>query len=238
LEQTAKCKFEDDLTSLKAFISFLKTNKVFKGDVSTEDERGYTNRMIMQKLVFIAKEFGLDLGYNFEHYTQGPYSFKLSQDCRKVNKISNSCNLPSSFKRKQFLDFIYKMDYESLELASILLDLSENVDISYNEIVSWVSAIRQYSDNDKIMKVLNDILKFGIRKNITLEDNKQSNYKKIELCGNNGCNMQVGVVRLNFGSNEKRKVLIISYKGCYLRIPMDDKESAKLIIECLKILFH
>ena len=67
------------LQLLKSFISFLEKNLNYKFDPDDFD-----SRIRLQKYVFLAKFFGLDMGYKFDKYICGPWSRELSDDIDKV----------------------------------------------------------------------------------------------------------------------------------------------------------
>ena len=67
------------LRLLKSFISFLEENLGYKFDPDDLD-----SRLRLQKYVFIAKFFGLDMGYKFDKYIHGPWSRNLADDIDKI----------------------------------------------------------------------------------------------------------------------------------------------------------
>jgi len=52
------------------------------------DFRSYTSRFELQHIVYIAKFFGIDLGYKFKHYIKGPYSKELAEDYLLLRRIT------------------------------------------------------------------------------------------------------------------------------------------------------
>jgi len=51
----------------------------------------FSDRLLLQKKVYLLEEMGLNLGYNFRKYIRGPYSSKLAADGYKmeVGKIGS-----------------------------------------------------------------------------------------------------------------------------------------------------
>jgi uncharacterized protein YwgA len=47
----------------------------------------FEDRLKLQKIVYIAKHFGIDLGYTFNEYIRGPYSPELADDYYKLKDI-------------------------------------------------------------------------------------------------------------------------------------------------------
>lgn len=118
-------------TRFDKFVAFLK---------ALEDRIGYKfsissfeDRLKLQKIVYIAKYFGIDLGYHFDLYIRGPYSSELADDYYKIEyefggelpKVSEK--LVSKFARNEnLLKFAetlgrYHTNLYILELIATLL---------------------------------------------------------------------------------------------------------------------
>ena len=67
------------------------------------DMNRFTDRLILQKKVFILQEIGLDFGYRFGKYTYGPYCSRLASDGFKVNLKENSKNANKECIDEEFL---------------------------------------------------------------------------------------------------------------------------------------
>ena len=65
---------------LPAFIDLLERRGLMRFDILGEDEQNFKNRFMIQKYVYLAKYFGLDMGYGFSMYLHGPYSKTLLDD--------------------------------------------------------------------------------------------------------------------------------------------------------------
>ena len=98
------------MVDLTKFIKALEDAGVYKFKIDS-----FENRLKLQKIVYIAKYFGIDLGYTFNEYLRGPYSHELANDYYKLNEIWNSDEL----KRLKPLD-----DEKLRELIEFLKDKS------------------------------------------------------------------------------------------------------------------
>ncbi|MBC7112712.1 MAG: hypothetical protein H5T34_01600 [Candidatus Methanomethyliales bacterium] len=116
---------------LPSFISFLERHGLIRReDLMREDERGFLSRLKLQKLVFLARYFGLDMGYSFSLYIHGPYSPDLARDYYSLAAAppaEGPVNLPGAFRREEFLSFVSApgRDEEWLEAAATAADLAE-----------------------------------------------------------------------------------------------------------------
>lgn len=105
---------------LAGFIRWLEERGLFRFDVSS-----FNSRLRVQKYVFIARFFGLDLGYNFSLYIRGPYSPDLARDYYRIDVGAVEPWVPRGFRSKEFLDLVGGRDERWLELASTILLVSE-----------------------------------------------------------------------------------------------------------------
>jgi len=87
---------------LSSFVKFL-SEAGFRFDLEDFD-----SRLKLQKYVFLARKFGLDLGYKFSMYIRGPYSPDLAQDY--YNLPERGADIPDSFDRKGFLELVKGKD--------------------------------------------------------------------------------------------------------------------------------
>ncbi|ADB57086.1 hypothetical protein [Archaeoglobus profundus] len=69
------------LKELARLIRALENAGVYKFSIET-----FEDRLKLQKIVYIAKHFGIDLGYEFNEYIRGPYSPDLADDYYSLNE--------------------------------------------------------------------------------------------------------------------------------------------------------
>jgi len=87
------------IKKLVGFIKYLENANVYKFKIDT-----FEDRLKLQKLVYIARYYGIDLGYNFSEYLRGPYSPELADDYYMLSE-----------KLKDFKDIAATIDGESVE---------------------------------------------------------------------------------------------------------------------------
>ena len=75
-------------TKLGRFIKALEDAGIYKFKIDT-----FEDRLKLQKIVYIAHYFGVDLGYTFNEYIRGPYSPELADDYYELNESWNSKEL-------------------------------------------------------------------------------------------------------------------------------------------------
>ena len=123
---------------LEGFMAYLEKNGLVEFDMRNEDDSGFinsTNRL--QRYVFLAKRFGLNLRYEYDMCLYGPQSRALMGDYLKyAENYAESPNgrmataqivirLPESFRSGEFLDFVRDRDDDWLYVATTLMDRSE-----------------------------------------------------------------------------------------------------------------
>jgi len=88
-------------------------------------ESDFNSRLILQKTVYLMREFGLNIGYSFSWYLRGPYSPNLTRDTYELAKIYSEVppvkfaepNKESRFC--EFLDFVKPISRDRIRLERI-----------------------------------------------------------------------------------------------------------------------
>lgn len=119
------------------------------------DMNEFSNRLKIQKITYLLKSKGLNLGYDFGLYMYGPYCINLTNDAYQMVELIdfNEANklVPSEpDKRKLFLEFVNKLkedsrheDLEWLEIASSYVFLRRNTDKDDSEIIKTIMEKRK-----------------------------------------------------------------------------------------------
>lgn len=101
-------------------------------DIPNEDDSGFANRLRIQKCVYLADRFGLDLGYEHGIYRHGPHSPRLAGDyydlAEHPEAVATAARLPETFDQGRFLAAVGNKDEAWLELASTLIDQGPGFD--------------------------------------------------------------------------------------------------------------
>lgn len=136
------------------------------------DMFSFDNRLKLQKFTyFLQHSFDLNLGYEFNWYTYGPYCIELTKD----GFLADFANAPklkfaeteAEKKFGHFLNFINKRkdDVEWLEIASSLHLLRKlNPDIDENFLVETIKNKREEfkSKEEGIRKILKELKTEGL----------------------------------------------------------------------------
>jgi uncharacterized protein YwgA len=119
--------------NLAIFIKVLENSGILKFHVlDSDEESNFDTRLKIQKYVYLAKYYGLDMRYPYSMYLYGPYSSQLADDYYSVEPFysqyfgMNHDNLPSSFRKSEFIDLVRGKDSNWLEVAATLLSLNKS----------------------------------------------------------------------------------------------------------------
>ena len=86
------------------------------------DDKGFKNRMKFQKYVYLAKRFGLDLGYSHNVHLNGPYSKQLAKECYDIDTaLIKSPHMPLKLKSEEFMRMVGNKSADWLEIACTIL---------------------------------------------------------------------------------------------------------------------
>lgn len=138
---------------LEGFMAYLEKNRLVEFDMRNEGESGFNSRHRLQRYVFLAKHFGLDMHYEYDMYLYGPQSRALMGDYVKYTENHAGTpdggmataqlviRLPESFRSEEFLDFVRGRDDEWLYMATTLMDRNEDIKKRDNLIrnVEWTT---------------------------------------------------------------------------------------------------
>jgi uncharacterized protein YwgA len=129
-------------------------------DVLGKTQDHFDNRFKIQKYVFLAKEFGLDMGYDFTRYIHGPYSSELANDYYDLGKYGagDTVDLPSEFDLEEFNEFVRGKDTTWLESAATLLSLTEYFG-DRQALIEKVSNMKEHISKTDIESALADLEK-------------------------------------------------------------------------------
>lgn len=120
------------LTKLRSFVKFLECEADFGFDATR-----FEHRLMLQKYIYIAKFFGLNLGYPYGIYLRGPYSSALADDYYKLAEKEHMV-YESDYKKdlgglnaKKLLDVIEGKNSEWLEIAATILSVYNRYRMRY-----------------------------------------------------------------------------------------------------------
>jgi uncharacterized protein YwgA len=152
----------------------------------------FENRFKIQKYVFLAKYFGLDMKYDYNLYIHGPYSSALADDYYELatNLVRNNNNnnrndidankkkppLPDTFDANAFYGFVAGKNLEWLEAASTLLSLNESF-TDRESLLDRITNMKDHIPREKIESILSELEKrrfVNYRSNDNDENNNQS----------------------------------------------------------------
>lgn len=145
---------------LVPFIKMLEEEGLVRFDILDETEEHFKNRFKIQKYLFLARYFGLEVNYSYNIYRYGPYSPELAEDYYSLarnkelyDKVDKQ--LPASFEKSKFLELVKDKDTKWLEIAATLLDLKGSFD--GEELIEHVYDIKSAFEKDFIKSVYNDL---------------------------------------------------------------------------------
>lgn len=145
------------------FIQFLEDENLVRFDIDGEGERQFENRFLIQKYVFLAKKFGLDLSYDYDIYTCGPYSSALTKTYYSMARngnvylLADDVSLGVSFDAKGFLKAVCDKDKRWLEIATTLISCSERYK-DRGDLVEITKYIEDDEEEDlRVSKTLSDL---------------------------------------------------------------------------------
>ena len=136
-----------------------------------DSERSFEDRFMIQKYVYLARYFGLNMGYGFGMYLHGPYSRRLSDDYYSLAEdeaLANACGESLTIDRdlngldlSSFFSFVDGRDHEWLEAATTLLSLSQHIN-NRRRLVERTSNMKEHIPENTIESILKTLENNGL----------------------------------------------------------------------------
>lgn len=109
--------------TLAKFTSYLSSQGMIDASKLHDDtDDGFDNRLKLQKYVYLARYFGLDLGYRYYMYLHGPYSSKLTKAYYTLDLASLPfTSPPSKLHASEFVSALKGKSSDWLEIGATIL---------------------------------------------------------------------------------------------------------------------
>lgn len=140
---------------LVAFLRFLDENKMIDMDRITDDnDEGFSNRLRVQKYVYLAKYFGYGFPYDYSMHLCGPYSKQLTRDYYRLDTLPRP--QPLNFPRKgEFLELLKTKSEDWLEIASTIIE--KKGEIKRENLLAHIKFIKPNHTMDFIERVYGEM---------------------------------------------------------------------------------
>lgn len=157
------------MSVLGSFIKFLESKGLVEFDIVGDSDECFVNRVKLQKYVYIAQRFGLELPYKHSIYLYGPYSKTLKDDYYRMAENPDlyeaaQADLPSEFDQDGFLKAV-RNDARWLEIATTLMERNKEIPV-HDELVENVRPIKHWATRERIEEVLNDLERHNLVKRV------------------------------------------------------------------------
>jgi uncharacterized protein YwgA len=157
----------EKMRKLSAFIRMLGKRNIHK--FNPDD---FISRLRLQKYMYLAKFFDIDLGYKYNLYLRGPYSPTLAEDYYNLTEMDKVADIISISNVGEFADFVRGKDHKWLEIASTILFIWENnmrkewssEDKFKTFIITRTSDIKSHAGRPFVERVFRELEKAGLLK--------------------------------------------------------------------------
>jgi uncharacterized protein YwgA len=114
--------------------------------------RLFNNRLKLQKYVFLAKQYGIDLGYNFNLYVRGPYSPMLAEDYYRLSEEIEPIRVGLP---EDFIKLIKNKSERWLELASTVVMVKNRYpSIDDEKIIKIVLGNKPFTNEEELKEII------------------------------------------------------------------------------------
>ena len=142
---------------LAPFIGSLLDRGLVDLKIDGNSDEHFNNRLKLQKYVFLAKYYGLDMKYDFNMYLHGPYSQALATDYYALAKKPQILVKPTNtIISDKFFETVTHKDIDWLEAASTLLSLNKTFR-DRQSLLDRTITMKEHISSEKIKSVLADL---------------------------------------------------------------------------------
>ncbi len=143
---------------LTNFLNALLKEGIITDEITTDSEKALDNRIRIQKCVYLARYFNIDLGYSdtYDIYLYGPYSSTLADDYFDIAESGKLYANDSYEEYKEFIEFVKDKDTAWLEIASTALDFAVEHDNIYS-LIKHVSYVKPRYSKKKVKRVIEEL---------------------------------------------------------------------------------
>lgn len=121
--------------TLSQFVSYLNEHGMIDtAKLKDNSDEGFENRLKTQKYVYLARRFGLDLGYRHNIHLYGPYSPDLTKDYYRMDVANMPSALPHALNDSEFLSALRGKSSAWLEIAATIIyerDLNQGIPLEH-----------------------------------------------------------------------------------------------------------
>ena len=132
--------------------NFSILSKIWKR-IGSPKMNNFSDRLLLQKKVYLLQELGLNLGYNFTLYIYGPYSSQLASDGYKSDlndEISIGDDFEDvTFKKLEELERDHKDDSLWFELLGTIVYLVKQKKKNKQEVIGDIKENKSYLYQEK-----------------------------------------------------------------------------------------
>ena len=154
---------------LAQFIKYLEENKLLKFKILGNTEAHFKNRFKIQKYVFLAKYYGLNLPFKHDMYLYGPYSRSLIEKSYELANNSEKLYKPvkplpkTSFDDEGFIHLVKDKNNDWLEIATTLIDRNRTI-AQRDSLLENIENTKNGFTRKFIANVLNDLKNINLVK--------------------------------------------------------------------------
>ena len=150
----------EKLTKLARLIRTLENAGIYEFRIDT-----FGDRLKLQKIVYIAKYFGIDIGYSFNEYLRGPYSPELADDYYRLSELWDTDTIKSlepinDENARKLIDFIKgrsTSELEGIATGLMFLDILKRKGIKDKELLKKKLAILIESRKPFLSGIVDDL---------------------------------------------------------------------------------
>lgn len=148
------------IMELAGFLDLLNENGMIERAKITEDsDGGFSNRLKVQKYVYLAKYFDLGFPYEYEMHLRGPYSRQLTREYYRLDSnLARSSSKPHALdfpKKDEYLALVKDKSESWLELATTILEKKD--EYGRDRLLDYIEMIKDGYPRSVMEQVLSEI---------------------------------------------------------------------------------
>ncbi len=150
----------------------INTLGIKAGTLLSDGDDGIDARVRVQKVAYLIKRLGYDIGFEFDLYYHGPYSSELARvieglamlGSRYISELAEDCGGSNYNTIKSIIELLNQYPTDVLEVASTIRSLLDAPDYrgDLNGVIDHVKFLKPWVDDNTINNALNLLRSLGL----------------------------------------------------------------------------
>ena len=138
-------------------------------ELNCKEINSLTNRIFLQKKIYLLQKIGFNLGYSYKWFRYGPYSVALNVESRSIGSNPSELNVVLNEEQKHFLNIFFEFSKENENnlkfwetAASIVFLKEEHSFLSEESLINKLLELKSHLNKMEVEEIFKKLKLFKI----------------------------------------------------------------------------